>query len=49
MSPSFTACSTRQPFSLVWDYYCQKTGTGVGLGWLDSVKAYEKDVLSGRG
>ena len=38
-----------QPFSLVWDYYCQKTGTGVGLGWLDSVKAYEKDVLSGRG
>ena len=38
-----------QPFSLVWDYYCQKTGTGVGLGWLDSVKAYEKDVLSQRG
>lgn len=33
------------PFSLVWDYYCEKTGKGVGLDWLDNVKKYEKDVL----
>ncbi len=32
------------PFSLVWDYYCDKTGKGVGLSWLDDVKQYEKDV-----
>lgn len=33
------------PFALVWDYYCEKTGKGVGLSWLDGVKEYEKDVL----
>ncbi len=33
------------PFSLVWDYYCDKTGKGVGLSWLDEVRKYEKDVL----
>ena len=33
------------PFSLVWDYYCEKTNTGVGLTWLDQVRQYEKDVL----
>lgn len=38
-----------QPLALVWNYYCQKTGAGAGLDWLDSVKAYEKDVLSARG
>ncbi len=36
------------PFALVWDYYCQKTNKGVGLDWLDDVRAYEKDVLSKR-
>ena len=33
------------PFSLVWDYYCKKSNKGVGLEWLDDVRAYEKDVL----
>jgi len=33
------------PFSLVWDYYCEKNNAGVGLDWLDDVKDYEKDVL----
>ena len=33
------------PFALVWDYYCQKSGKGVGLEWLDEVKKYERDVL----
>lgn len=36
------------PFALVWDYYCAKKGAGVGLTWLDDVRAYEKDVLSKR-
>lgn len=33
------------PFALVWDYYCEKTGKGVGLSWLDGVRDYEKNVL----
>jgi len=33
------------PFSLVWDYYCEKTNKGVGLAWLDEVKKYENEVL----
>lgn len=33
------------PFSLVWDYYCEKADKGIGLDWLDKVRAYEKDVL----
>ena len=37
------------PFSLVWDYYCEKSGTGVGLQWLDDVCKYEDEVLSKRG
>ena len=36
------------PFSLVWDYYCQQKDAGVGLEWLEDVRAYEKDVLSKR-
>ena len=36
------------PFSLVWDYYCQQKDAGVGLEWLEEVRAYEKDVLSKR-
>lgn len=36
------------PFSLVWDYYCEKKNAGVGLSWLDEVRQYEKDVLSKR-
>lgn len=33
------------PFSFVWDYYCKKSGKGVGLEWLDEVRKYEKEVL----
>lgn len=33
------------PFSLVWDYYCDKTNKCAGLEWLDEVRKYEKDVL----
>ncbi len=33
------------PFALVWDYYCKKNNKGVGLSWLEDVRAYEKDVL----
>ncbi|MBQ6908373.1 MAG: L-rhamnose isomerase [Clostridia bacterium] len=36
------------PFSLVWDYYCEKSGKGVGLDWLSDIKKYEKDVLAKR-
>lgn len=32
------------PVSLVWDYYCEKTGVGVGLEWLERAKKYEQDV-----
>jgi len=32
------------PFSLVWDYYCAQKGCGVGLEWVDEVKAYEQEV-----
>ncbi|NIA06384.1 MAG: L-rhamnose isomerase [Actinobacteria bacterium] len=36
------------PFGAVWDYYCLKRDVPVGLGWLDKVQAYEKEVLSRR-
>ncbi len=36
------------PFSLVWDYYCQKNSAGVGLEFLDEVRKYEKDVMAKR-
>ena len=36
------------PFALVWDYYCATKNAGVGLEWLDAVKAYEKEVTSKR-
>jgi L-rhamnose isomerase len=36
------------PVELVWDYYCEKTGTYPGLTWLDKVKEYEKQVLINR-
>ena len=36
------------PFGAVWDYYCMKSGKGVGREWIASVKQYEKDVLSQR-
>lgn len=36
------------PFSAVWDYYCEKAGVPVRDKWINDVKSYEKDVLSGR-
>jgi L-rhamnose isomerase len=37
------------PFGAVWDRHCAEQDVPVGLGWLDAVKAYERDVLSARG
>jgi L-rhamnose isomerase len=36
------------PFGAVWDYYCLRSGTVPGAGWLDVVKTYETKVLSAR-
>ncbi|PKM68289.1 MAG: L-rhamnose isomerase [Firmicutes bacterium HGW-Firmicutes-2] len=33
------------PWQAVWDYYCMQQDVPVGLGWLEEVKKYEKDVL----
>ena len=32
------------PFALVWDYYCDNAGKGLGLDWLGEIKKYEQDV-----
>lgn len=37
------------PWQAVWDQYCERHDVATGLSWLDSVKTYEKDVLSERG
>jgi L-rhamnose isomerase len=36
------------PAGAVWDYYCQKQEVPVGAAWLDSVRKYERNVLSKR-
>ena len=36
------------PFAAVWDYHCLQQGVPVGGGYMDAVKAYEKDVLGKR-
>lgn len=36
------------PFAEVWNYYCLRAGAPVGPRWLEEVKSYERDVLSGR-
>ena len=36
------------PFGAVYDYFCLKSGTIPGNGWIYEVKQYEKDVLAGR-
>lgn len=33
------------PVSAVWDKFCSEQGVPVGGAWLDTVKAYENDVL----
>lgn len=36
------------PWQAVWEMYCQRHDTPVGSQWLDSVRAYEKEILSKR-
>ena len=36
------------PFADVWDHYCEISGVPVREAWLDTVKEYEKNVLSKR-
>jgi L-rhamnose isomerase len=36
------------PFGAVWDYHCLARDVPVGPDWLAEVRAYERDVLSGR-
>ncbi len=36
------------PFGAVWDYYCLQQGVPVGLGFLDEIRAYEREELSQR-
>jgi L-rhamnose isomerase len=37
------------PYGAVWDYHCVRQDVPPGPGWLDAVRAYERDVLSRRG
>jgi len=32
----------------VWDHYCASQNVPVGIEWLDTVKAYEKEILGTR-
>ena len=34
------------PWTAVWDYYCESRGVPVGLGWLSTVRAYERQVIA---
>jgi L-rhamnose isomerase len=36
------------PFGAVWDYHCLARDVPIGPDWLAEVRAYERDVLSGR-
>jgi L-rhamnose isomerase len=36
------------PWPAVWDHYCETRGVPVGLGWLDRVRSYERDVMNRR-
>jgi L-rhamnose isomerase len=36
------------PFGSVWDYYCLKEGVAAGIGFMDEIRKYEKNVLSKR-
>jgi L-rhamnose isomerase len=37
------------PFGAVWDTYCLQQGVPVGIGFMDEIRAYEKQELSKRG
>jgi len=36
------------PHGAVWDMFCQQQGTPVGIGFMDEIRRYERDVLRGR-
>lgn len=36
------------PFGAIWDYYCEQMGVPARENWLESVRDYEKQVLSHR-
>ena len=36
------------PFGDVWNYFCEQNGVPVGLSYLEEIKKYEAEVLSGR-
>jgi L-rhamnose isomerase len=36
------------PWGVIWDYYCESRGVPVGLGWLEQVRAYERDITTRR-
>ncbi|EAR4100165.1 L-rhamnose isomerase [Salmonella enterica] len=36
------------PWQAVWEMYCQRHDTPAGSQWLDSVRVYEKEILSKR-
>ena len=40
--------SKSMPWPAVWDHYCETRGVPVGLGWLDRVRAYEREVMTRR-
>ena len=37
------------PFGAVWDFFCLQQGVPVGIGFMDEIRAYERQVLSLRG
>ena len=37
------------PWGAVWDQYCLSRSVPVGRAWLDEIRVYESEVLSGRG
>lgn len=36
------------PYQAVWDEYCRRNNTPVGLNWLTEVKNYEKNIIANR-
>lgn len=36
------------PFAAVWDYYCMRQNVPIGFDFMQDIKSYEKQVLSGR-
>ena len=36
------------PFGAVWDYFCLKQDVPIGFSFMDEIRAYEEQVLSGR-